>query len=339
MSLRVGELLILGFHGTELPDWLIAFEAEFGLGGVILFDRDLEKKTDLRNIESPDQVQTLCNQIHTLDSRPLVFVDQEGGRVLRLKPARGFAPLPSAAETSRLDEAEARRLIQASYTELAELGIDFNLAPVVDLNINPDNPNIGKIERSFSEDPAEVRRCVQLFVDAAERVGLQLCLKHYPGLGGAVTDSHGAVTDISSTLSESQLALFLELCPKIPGAAILLSHGIVQDWDPDWPVSISVPGIARLRNTLPDALLITDDIQMQGLQAFCPTPQASQRALAAGIDLVCIGNNLRNEVGECRMVAEQIMARAENDPKFQTQIGEAIARVEKRKRAAKQARA
>jgi beta-N-acetylhexosaminidase len=331
MNQRGGELLMVGFHGTELPDWLIEFEARHGLGGVILFDRDLERKADLRNIESPEQVRALCESVHALPSRPLVFIDQEGGLVRRLKPARGFAELPSAAEVGSMPESTTRPLIEASYAEMAELGIDLNLAPVVDLNTNPQNPNIGAIERSFSADAAAVRRCVAIYREAATKAGLQLCLKHYPGLGGATTDSHTAITDISTTISDAQLALFYDLCAEIPGAAILVSHGLVRDWDPDWPASISEPTIARLRKALPNALLITDDIQMQGFQAFCPTVEGSLRAVEAGIDLVCIGNNLRSEAGECGEVAEQLETRAAEDSGFRAKIEAAIGRIATRK--------
>jgi beta-N-acetylhexosaminidase len=333
MNQRGGELLMVGFHGTELPDWLLEFETRHGLGGVILFDRDLERKTDLRNIESPEQVRALCESVHALPSRPLVFIDQEGGLVRRLKPTRGFAELPSASRVGSEPESTMRPLIETSYAEMADLGIDLNLAPVVDLNTNPDNPNIGAIERSFSADAAEVRRCVAIYCEAAANTGLQLCLKHYPGLGGATTDSHTAITDISATISEEQLALFYELCPQIPGAAILVSHGLVRDWDPDWPASISQPAITRLRKALPDALLITDDIQMQGFQAFCPTVEGSLRAIEVGIDLVCIGNNLRSEAGECRQVAHQLEMRAKEDAGFRAKLEASAARIAVRKNA------
>lgn len=333
MKLRPGEVLMLGFHGTELPEWLLEFEARHGLGGVLLFDRDLERKTDLRNIESPEQLRSLCESVHALPSRPLVCIDQEGGLVRRLKPARGFAELPSAAAVASAEESTIRPVIEASYAEMGKLGIDLNLAPVVDLDSNPDNPNIGAIERSFSADPDEVRRCAALYADAAARSGLQLCLKHYPGLGGATTDSHTAITDISETISDDQLALFSDLCGELPGQAILVSHGVVRDWDPDYPVSISEPALTRLRRALPDALLISDDVQMQGFQAFCGTVDGSLRAVESGIDLVCIGNNLRSEAAECERVAEQIGTRAAEDSGFRSKLEAAVSRVALRKSA------
>jgi beta-N-acetylhexosaminidase len=327
---RVGEHFVLGFHGFALPAWVREFEREFGLGGLILFDRDVHRGGP-RNIEGAEQVRAMCAEIHALASRPLVFIDQEGGKVRRLKPAAGFRELPSAADFAKLPAAEARRLAADSFAEMKQLGIDFDLAPVIDLDTNPDNPNIGAIGRSFSADPAEVRRCALLQGEIARSVGLGLCLKHYPGLGGATTDSHLSLTDITNTFSDAQLQLFRELAGEMFGSAILLSHGIVRNWDEHWPVSVSEPAIAALRAALPEALLLTDDIQMKGLQAICSTEVACLRALRAGIDLLCIGNNLLEQYEECFRTADQLRGEAQADPAFAARLATARRRIRDRK--------
>jgi beta-N-acetylhexosaminidase len=214
---------------------------------------------------------------------------------------------------ARLEEGEAREVVNASFAEMRTLGIDFNLAPVVDLNLNSRNPNIGVLERSFSADPNEVRRCVAIFNSASRRVGLGLCLKHYPGIGGAVTDSHLELTDLSETISDEQIGLFTELCDVILGGAIVLSHGFVKEWDPVWPVSVSTRAIGSLRRTVPRALLITDDVQMNGLRHFGSTVEMSIRALQAGVDLVCIGNNLLAEETACVDAAKAARALMDDD--------------------------
>ncbi len=330
MTLRVGEHFVLGFHGFAIPEWVREFEREFGLGGLILFDRDVHRGGP-RNIEDPEQVGILCASIHALGSRPVVFVDQEGGKVRRLKPAAGFRDWPSAADFAHLSPTEARRLTSESFSEMKRLGIDFNLAPVVDLDSNPDNPNIGALGRSFSADPSQVRRCVHLQSEVARSVGLGLCLKHYPGLGGATTDSHLALTDITGTITDEQLQLFLELCDETFGSAILLSHGFVRTWDERWPVSVSVPAIGNLRAALPEALLITDDLQMKGLQAICTTEVACLRALNAGVDLLCIGNNLIDQQDECFRAAEQLRRDAQADPALAARLSDSRNRIGSRK--------
>jgi beta-N-acetylhexosaminidase len=330
VSVPVGEHFVLGFRGFAIPDWVREFEREFGLGGLILFDRDVERGGP-RNIEGPDQVRALCAEIHSLTSHPLVLIDQEGGKVRRLKPAAGFRELPSAADFAQLPPGEARRLARESFAEMKQLGIDFDLAPVVDLNTNPLNPNIGAIGRSFSADPEVVRRCVRLLSDEARAVGLGLCLKHYPGLGGATVDSHLALTDITSAFSDAQRELFVELCGETFGSAILLSHGLVRSWDERFPVSVSEPAIRALRAALPDALLVTDDLQMKGLQAICTTEVASLRALAAGIDLLCIGNNLLVQQDECFRVAAQLRAQLASDAALAGLLARSRERIRSRK--------
>ena len=331
MEPRVGNALILGFQGTDLPDWLVDFEERFGLGGVILFDRDLTGQAELRNIESKEQVRALCERVHSLDSGPMVFIDQEGGRVTRLKVERGFEALPSAADFAAMDGASATAVVEASFREMASLGIDFNLAPVIDLNLNPANPNIGALDRSFSADPAEVRRCVELCAQAARRVGLQLCLKHFPGLGAAKTDSHTDLTDITDTIDSVQLALFDELCPGLPGSAILLSHGFVRHWDPDWPVSLSAVAVDRVRKFNPDALLLTDDLQMQGLLAFTSLIDGGLRAHRAGVDLLCVGNNLQAGAEESVLLAEALAQDASQSEIGCERMTRSLARVQSRK--------
>ena len=330
-DLRVGEHFMLGFRGLSLPDWVGAFAREFGLGGVILFDRDLELG-GIRNVESPAQLRALCSEVHGLPGRPLVFVDQEGGRVRRLKAAAGFADLPSARAFAALSESEARRLAVASCAEMKALGIDFDLAPVVDLDTNPDNPNIGKIERSFSPDAREVARCARIFGDAARAAGLGLCVKHYPGLGGARTDSHLALTDLTGLVTPEQEALFYTLVAELPGAAALFSHGFVGEWDAKLPVSISATAVARFRAHRPEALLITDDLQMQGLQGASTTEAAVAYALEAGLDLLCIGNNLLAQSGECLEIAGRLRERAAGDASFAASLARSASRVVERKR-------
>jgi beta-N-acetylhexosaminidase len=328
---RAGEHFLLGFRGLSLPDWLRAFAAEHDLGGVILFDRDVQLG-GVRNVESPAQLRALCAQVHSLPGRPLVFIDQEGGRVRRLKPSAGFADLPSARAFAALPEAEARRVASASCAEMKALGIDFDLAPVVDLDTNPDNPNIGKLERAFSAEAREVRRCARVLGDAARAAGLGLCVKHFPGLGGARTDSHLALTDLSGLVSPEQEQLFYELAAELPGNAALLSHGFVHEWDAHCPASISAVAAGRFRAAQPDALLITDDVQMQGLQGAAGTVDASLRALEAGIDLVCIGNNLLAQAEECVLAAAAARARAARDAAFAAKLAASRARIAARKR-------
>ena len=195
--MQIGELFILGFFGKTVPVWLKEFAARYGLGGAILFDYSCRTQQYDNNIELPEQVQRLCAEIAALPSNPMVFIDQEGGLVRRLKESRGFAPLPSAKEFNHLAPDRKRAILTASFAEMRRLGIHYDFAPVVDVDYNPENPNIGGVKRSFSADIAEVEANALLANEVARAQRIGLCLKHFPGIGGAVVDSHQEFMDIS----------------------------------------------------------------------------------------------------------------------------------------------
>jgi len=331
LSACVGELFVLGFREPAVPGWLWDFAARRALGGVILFDYDVGAGAYGRNVESLEQVRGLCAEVAALRSGPLVLVDQEGGKVRRLKESLGFAPLPSAKAFARLPVDERLRLARESFRELRDLGIAYNLAPVIDLDLNPANPDIGAVERAYSDQEATVRENAALVNRAAREAGLGLCLKHYPGLGGAETNSHDTLTDLSHSLDERQLALFHSLAGEMNGEAILVSHGIVGPWEAGRPVSMSARALGDLRARLPEVLLISDDLQMQGLQQVLDTPTACVEGLRAGLDWLLIGNNLLDETGQAEALAEGVLAALRKDPDLEHHARRAIARVRRRK--------
>ena len=329
--MAIGELFILGFFGKTVPVWLKQFAARYGLGGVILFDYSCRTQQYDNNIESPEQVQRLCAEISALPSAPMVFIDQEGGLVRRLKESRGFAPLPSAKEFNHLARDEKRAILTASFAELRRLGIHYDFAPVIDVDYNPENPNIGKIKRSYSADIAEVEANALLTGEVARARRIGLCLKHFPGIGGALVDSHQEFMDISDALRDEQEELFYSLAQKMFGDAVLVSHAIVRQWDRDHPMTLSAAGLGRLRKRLPDTLLITDDMQMQGLQKALGTREAILQSLKAGIDMLCIGNNLFDQEQEMAAIAEYVERSLCDKTLSGSAIEKSIARVAKRK--------
>jgi beta-N-acetylhexosaminidase len=261
----------------------------------------------------------------------MVFIDQEGGLVRRLKEDRGFAPLPSPKEFNHLALEEKRRILAASFKELRQLGIHYNFAPAIDVDYNPDNPNIGRIKRPYSPVIAEVEANALLASEVARDARIGLCLKHYPGIGGAEVDSHQEFMDISDALHPEQEALFYSLAPKMCGDAVLVSHAIVRQWDKDNPVTLSAAGIGRLRAHLPDTLLVTDDMQMQGLQKALGTREASLQSLKAGMDMLCIGNNLFDQEREMDGIADTIEQSVRDQTLAESAIQQSIERVRRRK--------
>ncbi|MCA6125472.1 glycoside hydrolase family 3 protein [Bradyrhizobium sp. WSM 1704] len=327
----IGELFILGFHGKVVPAWLKEFAARFGLGGVILFDYSCRTRLYDNNIESPAQVQSLCAEIAALPSGPLLFIDQEGGLVRRLKDGLGFQPLPSARDFNLLAADDKLKILAASYGELRRLGIRYNFAPVIDVDYNADNPNIGRIKRSYSAEIGEVEANARLVDAAARQARVGLCLKHFPGIGGADVDSHLDFMDISGALRPEQEELFYTLAPQTFGDAVLVSHAIVRPWDARNPMTLSPDGIGRLRRRLPETLLISDDMQMQGLQKALGTGAASLEAIGAGMDMVCIGNNLLDQEQELAAIAAVVAAAVQDGALDRTAVERSIVRVRKRK--------
>lgn len=330
-GMQIGELFILGFFGKTIPAWLREFADRYGLGGVILFDYSCQTRQYDNNIEAPEQLRQLCGEIARLPSHPMVFIDQEGGLVRRLKESRGFAPLPSAQEFNRLAPDQKRKILTASFAEMRQLGIRYDFAPVIDVDYNPDNPNIGRIKRSYSADIAEVEANALLVSEIAREQRIGLCLKHFPGIGGAAVDSHQEFMDISDSLTPEQEDLFHALAPKMFGDAVLVSHAIVRQWDKDHPMTLSAAGLGRLRRRLPDTLLITDDMQMQGLQKALGTREASLQSLRAGMDMLCIGNNLFDQEQEMAGIAEYVRQGLRDGALTATAIGKSIERVQERK--------
>lgn len=332
MENTIGELLILGFRGLSVPEWLQEFAERYSLGGAILFDYDVETKTYGRNIVSPEQTKSLCRSIVELKSSPLVFIDQEGGRVRRLKEALGFKPWVSALEFSKLKPKEQRDMVMAAMEEMRQLGIHFDLAPVADINSNPDNPDIGASSRAFSANPKEIEACIEVVNAAAKEWKIGLCLKHFPGLGRATTNSHLELTDLSGLITAEDEQIFYRLLPSLSQSAVLISHAIISEWDRGIPASVSKEAVTRLRSKVPDCLIITDDLQMQGLQKAMGSGEACLRAVAAGADMLILGNNLLWEAEECFDIAKDLVDTSRKNPKIAANIRASLDRIGRRKK-------
>lgn len=325
--LPVGELFLLGFRGARIPPWMRDFAHEFGLGGVILFDYDCIDRKYERNIFDPTQVKALCAEIHALPGHPLIFIDQEGGKVRRLKEDRGFKPLPSARQFGRMTALERLEVLRPAFLELRDLGIDVDLAPVVDLDINPDSPDIGSSQRSYSADPRVVEDCVAALAEVARSVGVKLCLKHFPGAGGAKVDPHDHVMDLSECLTEQQVKMFETLISRVP--MTLFSHGMVDQWEKGAPVCLSSVAVDKLRRWAPEAIILTDDLQMQGVQKLMTTGEACRRALRAGADLILIGNNMKDEQDDSARFARDLREACEADPVSRANAEASLVRLRK----------
>ncbi len=203
--LRIADLLLIGFTGTQVAgnEEVRRLVCDVKVGGLLLFERYTSGQP--RNMVSPEQIRTLTRDLQALAARcagrPLfIAVDAEGGRVMRLSPRLGYPPTPAARELGERDDpaftqAEARRM----GLMLREAGINWDLAPVVDVAVNPTNPAVVALGRTYSADPARVSAHARAFVQGMHEAGVLTALKHFPGHGSSRSDSHQGFTDVSDT--------------------------------------------------------------------------------------------------------------------------------------------
>ncbi|HKO33013.1 MAG TPA: glycoside hydrolase family 3 N-terminal domain-containing protein [Candidatus Limnocylindria bacterium] len=306
---KIGQMLLVGFRGTDADSAsaVLADIRDRGLGGVVLFSVDQPTGSAVRNIVSPEQLATLTTTLQDAagTSAPplaplLIAVDQEGGQVARLGPDHGFPPTVSAAELGAKGNLRAtQRAGRDIARTLRRAGINLNLAPVVDLNLNPTNPIIGALDRSFGADPELVHLQAAAFIRGHRDIGVQTTLKHFPGHGSSVGDTHLGVVDVSDTWQPVELAPFGDLIADGLAEAILTAHVFNANLDPEHPATLSAPTIdGILRRQLGwDGVVISDDMQMGAIRDAYGYADAVRLAILAGVDILTIANQQAFEEG------------------------------------------
>jgi beta-N-acetylhexosaminidase len=288
----IGQMLVIGFPGTSLAqEWPARVAAMIGngeIGGILLLSG---------NISSPTQLQALTRGLDTAATgvKPLIAIDQEGGAVQRLTRYKGFSGLPAAAMVARDDPDQAFGLYDGQAEELAAQGITVNLGPVVDLAVEPANPVISRLGRSYGARPETVMPFARAFIEAHRRHGLLTAAKHFPGHGSSLADPHASVDSVTGRWSEIELEPFRLLIHERPAVPIIMvGHVVLEGFsDGDAPASLSRLAVTNiLRDRLGfDGLIMTDDLDMAAVRSRYAIDDAVVRAVAAGNDLVLIANN------------------------------------------------
>ena len=273
---------IFGLSGLKLTDDERSFFRDCDPAGYILFGR---------NVATREQMRALTDDLRALHGREhlLISIDQEGGRVARMKPPEwqayppgaDFAALYDIAPASAIEAARANA--QALAMDLAEVGISVDYLPLLDVRQNGAHDVIG--DRALGYDPMQVAALGRAVLDGLARGGVTGCVKHMPGHGRAMVDSHKDLPVVDA--SDEALAADIQPFQTLGKAPIAMSaHIRYTAWDADLPATLSpfvIEQIIRQRIGF-DGLLLTDDIDMQALQGS--VPDLSQQAIAAGCDLV-----------------------------------------------------
>lgn len=299
LKLRIGQMIMVGFRGTEVKENSKIVEAikNLGLGGVILFDFDLPSKSFPRNILNPEQTKKLISDLQSYSKIPLfVAVDAEGGKINRLKPEYGFLSIPSHKELGMKNDLEfTKGIVLKLAQQLKNLGFNVNFAPVVDLDLNPENPVIGKLNRAFSSDPEKVFLQAEVFLQGQNQNNIISVVKHFPGHGSSFQDSHLEMVDVTNTYQEKELIPYKKLKEKGLLRAVMVGHIFNKRIDKDYPATLSpyfLNDILRKEIGF-DGLIFSDDLQMDAISKYFGIEEATIRAINAGIDVLLFSNNTK----------------------------------------------
>lgn len=333
----IGQLFITGFTGNTLSQSDLIYQdiQKRYLGGVILFDRHLATKTATNNITGKTQLRRLTSQLQQVRSdKLLIAVDQEGGKVNRFREEFGFPQTPPAATLGAAIHTEATKKHGAqTATTLRSCGVNLNLAPVVDLNLNGQNPIIGMVDRSFSKDVDRVTAHAWAWIAEHKRQGIGTCLKHFPGHGSSQSDSHLGFVDITESWEEYELEPYTNLLDKGLADAIMVGHLYNRRLDAKFPATLSkktITGLLRTKMKF-EGVVISDDLQMRAITNKYGLAQACIAAINAGVDLLIIGNNLEYDPGNYSRLYNAVNRAVDNGTISENTIRSAYGRVRKLK--------
>ncbi len=294
---KIGQMIMVGFRGLDVNSQVIQDIRKRHVGGILLFDYDTPLKKPIRNIKSPSQVRRLTKnlQSYAAETPLLISIDYEGGKVNRLKKKYGFPATVSHQYLGNKNNlAFTRKKATQMAKTLANIGINLNFAPVVDVNTNPNNPIIGKIRRSFSSNPNIVTKHAIEFIKAHRRNKILCALKHFPGHGSSTADSHLGIADVSDTWSQIELEPFKNIIKAGQADSIMTAHVFNKRLDSKWPATLSKSTITGLlRQKLGHTgVVFSDDMQMRAIAHEYGLETAVKKAIEAGVDILVIGNNI-----------------------------------------------
>lgn len=324
----IGQMLMVGFPGRSPQSpgaRAIAEEIKAGrVGGVILFRH---------NVGSLGEVRALTRSLHRASAgRLFVAVDQEGGRVQRLTRRAGFTETPAAATVAARHSPEgANALYRRLARDLVGLGINYNLAPVVDLNTNPNNPIIGRLGRAYAADPAMVGRYAAAFVRAHRDAGVATSLKHFPGHGSSRADTHKRAVDVTRTWQPTELQPYRAMMDAGLADSVMVAHvELARFGSPAGrPATLSRALVTDLlRGKLGyDGVVMSDDMDMAAIRRDHRRGEAAVAAVRAGVDVLIYAGHRAEPRQLVSEVHGALLAAARADPALRRSIARSYQRI------------
>jgi beta-N-acetylhexosaminidase len=329
----IGQMVLVGFVGDnpEAEGYrLVMKQAEKGqITGIILLKR---------NIQSMPSVQALNAGLQSASKVPLLIsIDQEGGRIERLTSVIGFRETASAEKIARsMSETKAFKIYREMAGSLHNLGFNLNFGPVVDVNINPQNPIIGRLGRSFSADPQKVINYAMAFIKAHNEAHVLTALKHFPGHGSSKRDSHKGSADVTATWNESELEPY-EIIIGLNEADMVMSSHVINGKlaGSRMPSSLSAEILKKLlRGKLQfKGVVISDDMQMEAIASNYGFEDSVVKAVLAGNDILVFANDKHPDPLIPEKIADLLVKEAKTNPQMLSRIRDAstnIARLKKK---------
>ena len=294
------KMLMVGFKGDSVTDSSDAarYVRDLKVGGIILFDVDLTgtAKIGSRNITSKEQMTKMTADLQRYaGGNLLIAIDQEGGMVRRLRPEYGYSQTVSQEYLGKINSRDTTmKYAERMAKEIKESGVNVNLAPLIDVNVNPECPVIGALHRSYSSDTAIVSNNAKWSIEAHHRNGVLCAVKHFPGHGSSASDSHYGLTDVTDTWQSYELAPFRELISSGKVDMVMTAHIFQRNLDPEYPATLSkkiIDGVLRKQLGF-EGVVLTDDMYMQGIIDNYKVEDAIVLAINAGADILVMGNNI-----------------------------------------------
>lgn len=310
----IGQMIMIGFPGRDPKEPRVARvlrQLKDGkINGVMLLGY---------NISSRKQVRALTAALRAAggEAPVLISLDQEGGKVQRLGPKNGYSKFPPAAAVAAKGDLEAARHVYGQMAgELADAGITLNLAPVLDVNVNPDNPVVGALGRSYGAAPEDVTAQASVFIDTHHQNGVLTAAKHFPGHGSSAGDSHNDIVDVSKAWSESELAPFRDLAGAGGTDAILVGHIHLNTFGDKARTPATLSG-SLIGDVLRGQIgfkgpAITDDMEMKAIVRHYSFEDSVLRSIEAGIDILLFSNTHYNDPDLPDRVAKVVLKAVAN---------------------------
>lgn len=331
LNLKIGQMIMIGMAKAEFDPEVAASIRQGKAGAILLFEKNVPKNNSYTNLK-----KVLYSYQHVAPFPLFVCIDQEGGRVNRLKEKYGFPRSISAAAMGKDKMLDSVRFYGASTAStLAGLGFNVNFAPVVDLAVNPLNPIIAKVERSFSNNEDTVTMMAEAFIQEHRKVGVLTALKHFPGHGSSKDDTHLGVADVTKTWTDRELIPYQKIISDGYVDAVMSSHIVNTKLDKNGlPGTLSkdiLDGILRKQLGF-NGVVFSDDMQMQAITKNYGFEESIKLAINAGIDILCFSNNIAgSEDRTVDKVHEIIRRYVERGEISRDRINESYARIRKLK--------